>query len=113
MRMSLRLVFSLIVGVTVLSYLFALFQVRAEKRALRKELTNRAEILAESLEGNVEPLLLLREKGSRQRLQTFVTEFGNRERVTGIAVLDTSGNTLAQHLAWRITSMASSPLFLK
>jgi len=96
MRMSLRLVFSLIVGVTVLSYLFALFQVRAEKRALRKELTNRAEILAESLEGNVEPLLLLREKGSRQRLQTFVTEFGNRERVTGIAVLDTSGNTLAQ-----------------
>lgn len=96
MRMSLRLVFSLIVGVTVLSYLFALFQVRAEKRALRKELTNRAEILAESLEGNVEPLLLLREKGSRRRLQTFVTEFGNRERVTGIAVLDTSGNTLAQ-----------------
>ncbi|MGD0456241.1 MAG: trehalose-6-phosphate synthase [Terriglobia bacterium] len=96
MRMSLRLVFSLIVGVTVLSYLFALFQVRAEKRALRKELTNRAEILAESLEGNVEPLLLLREKGSRRRLQTFVTDFGNRERVTGIAVLDTSGNTLAQ-----------------
>jgi trehalose 6-phosphate synthase len=94
--MSLRLVFSLIVGVTVLSYLFALFQVRAEKRALRKELTNRAEILAESLEGNVEPLLLLREKGSRRRLQTFVTDFGNRERVTGIAVLDTSGNTLAQ-----------------
>ena len=96
MRMSLRLVFSLIVGVTVLSYLFALFQVRAEKRALRKELTNRAEILAESLEGNVEPLLLLREKGSHRRLQTFVTEFGNRERVTGIAVLDTLGNTLAQ-----------------
>ena len=94
MRMSLRLVFSLIVGVTVLSYLFALFQVRAEKRALRKELTNRAEILAESLEGNVEPLLL--GKGSRRRLQTFVTEFGNRERVTGIAVLDKSGNTLAQ-----------------
>lgn len=96
MRMSLRLVFSLIVGVTVLSYLFALFQVRAEKRALRKDLTNRAEILAESLEGNVEPLLLLREKGSHRRLQTFVAEFGNRERVTGIAVLDTSGNTLAQ-----------------
>lgn len=96
MRMSLRLVFSLIVGVTVLSYLFALFQVRAEKRGLRKELTNRAEILAESLEGNVEPLLLLREKGSHRRLQTFVTDFGNRERVTGIAVLDTSGNTLAQ-----------------
>ena len=93
MRMSLRLAFSLIVGVTVLSYLFALFQVRAEKRGLRKELTNRAEILAESLEGNVEPLL---GKGSHRRLQTYVTEFAKREPATGIAIFDRAGNGVAK-----------------
>src|ERR1019366_2787887 len=75
------------------SYLFALFQVRAEKRGLRKELTNRAEILAESLEGNVEPLL---GKGSHRRLQTYVTEFAKREPATGIAIFDRAGNGVAK-----------------
>src|SRR5271157_1655865 len=92
MRLSLRLIGSLIVGVTLLSAVFAIFQQKAEKRGLRNDLGKRAEILAESLAANVEPLLA---KGSRSNLQKIVTHFGNRERVTGIAVFDKSAGTLA------------------
>src|SRR5208337_3659706 len=92
MRISLRLIFSLIVGVTLLSAVFAIFQQKAEKRGLRNDLAKRTEILAESLGANVEPLLA---KGSRGNLQKIVTRFGNRQRVTGIAVFDKSANRLA------------------
>ena len=92
MRISLRLIFSLIVGVTLLSVVFAIFQQRAEKRGLRNDLAKRAEILAESLGSNFEPLLAT---GSRRNMQQIVTRFENRERVTGIAVFDKSGNKLA------------------
>ena len=92
MRISLRLIVSLIVGVTLLSAAFAIFQQRAEKRGLRDDLAKRAQILAESLGANVEPLL---GKGSRNHLQKIVVQFGKSERVTGIAVFDKLGNMLA------------------
>jgi trehalose 6-phosphate synthase len=92
MRMSLRLIFSLIVGVTLLSFLLALFQVRAANRGLRQELENRAGIMGESLEGKVEPLLNSR---SSKHLEAVVTQFGNRAHLMGIAVFDTSGDNLA------------------
>jgi trehalose 6-phosphate synthase len=92
MRISLRLIFSLVVGVNLLSFLFAVFQVKAEKRGLRKELENRAAIIGESMEGKVEPLL---SSPSHQRLQEVVTEFGNREHLKGIAIFNKSGDSLA------------------
>ena len=92
MRMSLRLIVCLIVGVSLLSAGFAIFQQRAEKRGLRNDLAKRAEILAESLGANVEPLLASNIRGE---LQNVVTRFGTRERDTGIAVFDKSGNRLA------------------
>ncbi|MGA2983958.1 MAG: trehalose-6-phosphate synthase [Terriglobia bacterium] len=92
MRMSLRLIFSLIVGVTLLSFLLALFQVRAANRGLRQELENRAGIMGESLEGKVEPLLSSR---SPKPLEAVVTQFGNREHLMGIAVFDASADRLA------------------
>jgi len=48
MRMSFRLTLSLVLGVTILSSLFTVFQVKAEKRSLQKKLENRASILAEA-----------------------------------------------------------------
>lgn len=92
MRMSFRLIFSLVVGVTLLSFAFAAFQVRAQKRSLRGELENRAAILAESLEGKVTPLLQV---PSHKRLQALARQFGNREHMLGIAVFDSSSKVLA------------------
>jgi trehalose 6-phosphate synthase len=83
---------SLIIGTALVTLLFAYFQVKAEKRNTRKELEQRAEILAESLGQGIEPLL---QKGSRKDLQGVVDRFGNRERLAGVAVYDTDGHPIA------------------
>jgi hypothetical protein len=90
--MSLRLIFSLVVGVTLLSFFFAVFQVKAEKRGLQRELENRAAIVGENLEGKIEPLLKPR---LHKRLQEVVTGLGNREHLKGIAIFDKSADSLA------------------
>ena len=92
MRVSLRLIFSLVVGVTLLSFLFALFQVKAEKRRLQRELENRAAIVGENLEAKVEPFLYPR---LHRHLQQVVTEFGNHEHLKGVAVFDKAGDNVA------------------
>jgi trehalose-6-phosphate synthase len=92
MRISFRLILLLIIGVTLVSIMFTVFQVRAETRRRRNELMKRAEVLAESLEGNIEPLL---EKGAHKNLRLIVSRFGNREQVAGIAVFDRAGNVVA------------------
>jgi trehalose-6-phosphate synthase len=92
MRLTSRLILSLALGIAVVAFLFAHSQVRAEKRGLRNDLEKRSEILAESLEGTVEPLVV---RGYQHQLQTIVTRFGNRERLAGIAVYGLEGRLLA------------------
>ncbi len=93
MRVSLRLILSLVVGVTVLSLLFAVFQVKAAKRGMQRELENRAAMVGENVEGKVDPLLA--SARPRKRLQSLVTEFGISEHLLGIAVFDKSAVNLA------------------
>src|SRR5713226_8081562 len=85
MRMSLRLILSLVVSVTVVSVLFALYQVAAEDRSRRNELEKRAQVLAESLQETVQALVA---KGSQDELQRIVERFGNRERLARDAIYD-------------------------
>ena len=91
--LSLRLIVSLIVGITVVSLLSSYYSVRMEKRELRRDLERRAELLGESLAANVERSL---EKGSPRDLQRIVERFGNREHLVGIAVYDISGKLVAE-----------------
>ena len=56
MRMSLRLILSLVLTVTLISVLFALYQVRADTHSRESDLEKRAQVLAESLQETVEPL---------------------------------------------------------
>jgi cell division protein FtsL len=58
MRLTLRLVLSLVLGLALVSLAFTYYQVRADKTQLRKDLDRRAEVLAESLEQNAAPLLV-------------------------------------------------------
>jgi hypothetical protein len=83
--LSVRLIVSLILGVTLVSLGFSYYQVIAEKRGLRDELQRRAEVLGESLAGNVEKLW---EVGSSRGLQHLVRRFGHREHLIGVAVYD-------------------------
>src|SRR5580704_11710367 len=85
MRLSLRLIVSLVFAVTIVSVAFALYQVEAENRSRKNELEPRAQLLAESLQETVEPLLA---KGAQDSLQRIVERFGNRERLDGIAIYD-------------------------
>jgi alpha,alpha-trehalose-phosphate synthase [UDP-forming] len=93
MRTTLKIVLPLIISVVVVSLLFAIYQVRTEKRMLRNDLSRRAEILAESLQENVEPLFdrPLPDKS----LQRIVDRFGQREHLKGVAVYNANGAVLA------------------
>jgi len=51
---SFRLIVSLILGITLVSASFSYYEVLGQKRALRSDLEHRAEMLGESLVGNVE-----------------------------------------------------------
>jgi trehalose-6-phosphate synthase len=92
-KLSLRLILFLVIGITLVTFLVARNQVRAEKRGLRADMEKRAAILAESLQDIIEPAI---ERGSHDQLRRIVEEFGNRERLAGIVVYDEHGNVLAE-----------------
>jgi alpha,alpha-trehalose-phosphate synthase [UDP-forming] len=93
--LSVRLIVSLIVGSTLVSLLFSYSEVVGQKRSLRSELEHRAEVLGESLAGNVERTW---GSGSEAELQRLVQRFGNREHLLGVAVYDRGGNLVAMTL---------------
>ncbi len=101
MRMSFRLIVSLVIAVTLVSIFFALYQVRADNHARRNELEKRAQVLAESLQETVQPLL---SKGNHRNLQRIVERFGNRERLEGVAIYDAQGHLILMtpNLAMRL-----------
>jgi len=101
MRLSFRLILSLIAGVTAVSLGFAIYQAQAQVRAQRDDVQRHALTLAEGLEHSVGPLLLV---GAPHNLQSLVDGFQNHERLAGVAVYDVSGNPLA------ITAGLASPL---
>lgn len=90
--LSVRLIVSLILGVTLVSLGFSYYQVVGEKRHLRSELERRAEVLGESLADNVERSW---EVDSDRELQRLVQRFGNREHLAGVAVYDRQGKLVA------------------
>src|SRR5512135_1948205 len=92
MRTTLKMALPLIVSVAAGCLLFAAYQVHTEKRILRNDLSHRAEILGDSLQESVEPLLDRRPDGSIQRL---IERFTQREHLKGVAVYGAGGTTIA------------------
>ncbi len=90
--LSIRLIISLIVGITLVSLSSSYYEAVGEKRSLRRDLERRAEILGESLAGNVERDL---EKDSLQDLQRIVEHYGNREHLLGLAIYRQRDDLLA------------------
>ncbi len=89
--LNIRLIVSLILVITLVSLVSSYYEVRAQKRSLRQDLEHHAEQLAESLAQNVEPYF---GKGSR-RLQKIVGQFGNREHLVGVSIIERQGTVLA------------------
>lgn len=90
--LSVRLIVSLIVGVTLVSLAFSYYEVRGERRRLTRELERQTRVLAESLADNIEPHLA---KGSQKDLQRLVERFGNREHLDGLAIYNADGISIA------------------
>src|SRR5215472_8539307 len=97
MRVSIRLILSLVAGVTLVTFLFARSEVQGERRGLRSDLERRAEVLAESLADAIGPLETSgrRERLQERHLQEIIERYSSRERLAGVAVYDGWGNRLA------------------
>jgi trehalose 6-phosphate synthase len=102
--LSLRLIISLIIGITLVSFLFSYYEVLREKRSLRSELQRRSELLGETLSVNVEKSL---GAGSSQDLQRMVQQYDSREHLLGLAVYDSKGAILA--VSAPLSAIMSSP----
>src|SRR3990172_7937593 len=102
MKITIRLIVSLIFVVALVAVIFSFQQVRAEKTRLIGELERRAIVLAESIGESVKPLV---ESNSLDKLNRLVERFGNRERLEGVAIYDSQGNVLAStpNLALKIS----------
>jgi len=102
--LSVRLIVSLILGITGVSAGFSYYEVLGEKRAPRNDVEHRAEMLGKSLVGNVERS---GNTGSdivagnvpnnvpNKQLQRLVQRFGNREHLLGVVIYDRQGALVA------------------
>src|SRR3979411_1346665 len=95
--LSVRLIASLILGITLVSSGFSYYEVLAQKRALRSDVERRAEMLGESLVGNVERSSWSTNSGKvpNTELQRPGQEFGNREPMLGVVIYDRQGTLVA------------------
>ncbi len=98
--LSARLIVSLILGITLVSASFSYYEVLGEKRARRSDLERRAEMLGESLVGNVERAWntgsdIGPNKVPNNELRRLVQQFGNREHLLGVAIYDRQGALVA------------------
>ena len=92
MRISFRIIFSILLVISSLVLLFTLLQVRQERERLALDLERRASLLGESFKETIEPLV---EKGQFHRLQKIVEKFGHRERFAGLAIYDAKDKLVA------------------
>ncbi len=103
MRIVLRLIGWLVLCVLLVSVFSSYYQAEREKFVLRRELGQRAEALADSLEPRVESLL---HRGDMSDLQRLANRFSSKDQLAGIAVYGGGQNALAisKSLAGRVTS---------
>ncbi len=92
MRVALRWILALVTVTVAVTLIFAFFQAKAEKRALRNELEGRAQALGETLQDHVEALLNSPDPTS---LANYLSQVENRDSLYGIAVYNDLGTELA------------------
>jgi trehalose-6-phosphate synthase len=109
MRITLRLILSLAIGIVGVTLVFARYEVRAAKQRMERELTGRGEVLAESISQAIEPQLGQRSGTGLQALRVLVNRFGHRDILAGVAVYGLQGELLAASSALGAKQAASCP----
>ena len=95
MKITIRLIVSLVLVVALAVFAFSLYQANRERNRLARDLERRSLILAESLQESIAPLV---QSNAIARLNRIVERFGNRERLKGVAVFDEQGMLLTSTL---------------
>ena len=92
MRLTIRLVASLVLSAALVSGAWTWFAARAERGRLTTELDHRGALLAETLKDSVEPLA---RKNDREGLKRLLSRYAGRSRLRGAAVHAADGSTYA------------------
>jgi trehalose 6-phosphate synthase len=92
MKITLRLILSLVIAVTGVAGIFSYFTVQSEKARLTSELEHRAWLVAEGLKESVGPLVL---KGQSKKLDGIMERISKDKKIIGVAVYDVTGKTVA------------------
>ena len=95
MRLALRLVWMLAVGLTLISIFFTWQQIRRDRRNMQQEVERRAGTLTESLSDALEPAVAAK---SKPQIQRSLKRFGKSQHNIGVVVYDNDGKVLAQTL---------------
>ncbi len=90
--LSVRLIVSLILGITLATLGFSWKEVSTQKQRLRSDLERHAEEVGDSLASNLEPYV---ESGSNRQLERAVQRFESHQHLNGIAVYDKKGTPIA------------------
>ncbi len=89
MRITLRLIFSLVAVVGLVAWGFSAWQANKEEQRLKTEIEHRAGLIAEGLTPSVENLV---QANAVESLERILNRFSNRERLLGVSVHDMRGN---------------------
>ncbi|MFH1618685.1 MAG: trehalose-6-phosphate synthase [bacterium] len=105
MKITLRLILSLVVTVIIVAAVFSFMQVRQEKRSATDELEHRSRIIAESLQESAEPYFA---QGKVQELRRLAQKITGRERVSGITIFneDIKAIVVTPSLNWKNSGAA-------
>ena len=93
MKITARLITSLLFAIALVAAGFALIYVRQERKKLYEEARGRSELLAESLKESMRPAIASRDLGSVQRL---ADKFQNQRHLQGVAVYSLAGQPIAK-----------------
>ncbi len=93
MRISFRLIVSLMVAVLLVAASFTYWQVGKERTRLLNNMESRSRLLAESLRESAQPLL---QEESGQKLAQLMEKFSGMENLKGVAIYDMAGKALGR-----------------
>ncbi|MDP3973738.1 MAG: trehalose-6-phosphate synthase [Candidatus Daviesbacteria bacterium] len=92
MKQIFAAVFVIIVIISFIVVAFTLTQVQQEEQRLKTSLKQRSILLAESLKETVQPNFINK---SDQQLQNLVDKFEDKQRLAGMVIYDSKGDTIA------------------
>ncbi|HEV2489283.1 MAG TPA: trehalose-6-phosphate synthase [Candidatus Acidoferrales bacterium] len=93
MRLTLKLVVSLVIGIAAVAFLFAYLQVRGASHAIRLQMEREVAKTADNLNEALRPAL---DSGSRSEVARLAERYEVRDHLAGVEVYDVQGRSLAR-----------------